>query len=217
MKELEKTKRISISAVLFVLVVLIGILTFKRPEHVFEKNSISTLEKIIDNDYFISLEDIKSMDPSSYAIIDIRSNFEFEKGHIEDAKNISIHQLLNKSSITFFNELKKTNKTPILYGKDPEEVNGAWMLMFQLGYDNAKMLCIVANYLDNKFQAKEYSIERPYANYAKIMNDAQEVKIISTTKKNSNTKAEVKTTKSTTPKKIIPIPKKKKRMPEGGC
>jgi len=42
MKELEKTKRISIASVLFILVVLIGLLTYKRPKHMYAVNSKTT-------------------------------------------------------------------------------------------------------------------------------------------------------------------------------
>ena len=46
MKELEKTKRISIAAVLTILVVLIALLSYKRPKHLYTVNTHDTLEKI---------------------------------------------------------------------------------------------------------------------------------------------------------------------------
>ena len=46
MKELEKTKRISIAAVLTILVVIIGLLTYKRPKHIYTTNTQDTLEKV---------------------------------------------------------------------------------------------------------------------------------------------------------------------------
>ena len=99
MKELERTKRISISAVLFLLIILVGFLTFKKPQFVFEKNSASTLEKIIKKDYILSLSDLDKLEASQYAVIDIRSNYEYEKGHLKDAVNISAHDVFSKSSI----------------------------------------------------------------------------------------------------------------------
>ena len=161
MKELEKTKRISISAVLFLLVILIAILTFKKPKHVFEKNSKTTLEKIVSNDYILSLKDFNNMNTGSYALIDIRSNFEFAKGHFENASNISTNQLLDDSSINFLNTLKDANKTIVLYGKNADEANSAWMLLYQLGYENTKILSALASVENNKFQATNYTIENP--------------------------------------------------------
>jgi len=45
MKELEKTKRISIAATLFILAVIIGLLTYKRPKNIYAINTKDTLEK----------------------------------------------------------------------------------------------------------------------------------------------------------------------------
>ena len=49
MKELEKTKRISIAAVITILVVLIAVLSYKKPKHLYANNTKSTLEKITNN------------------------------------------------------------------------------------------------------------------------------------------------------------------------
>ena len=55
MKELEKTKRISISAVLFILVIIIALLAYERPKHIYAENTASTLNKLLTKDYLISL------------------------------------------------------------------------------------------------------------------------------------------------------------------
>jgi rhodanese-related sulfurtransferase len=212
MKELEKTKRISISAVLFLLVILVAILTFKKPKHVFDKNSKTTLEEVVSKDYIVSLDALNAMNPGTYALIDIRSNFEFAKGHFENATNISTNQLLEDNSIEFFNTLKSTNKTAILYGKNADEANSAWMLLYQLGYENVKILSVLAGSENNKFQATNYSIEKPIVNYAEEMRLAKEKS--KTVEELEAPKVEV---KKAAPKKVIPVQKKKKRAPEGGC
>jgi rhodanese-related sulfurtransferase len=204
MKELERTKRISISAVLFLLVILIGFLTFKRPKYVFEKNTASTLEKVIKKDYIVSLNDLDTMDSSKYAIIDIRSNYEYAKGHMKDAVNISSHDIFNDSSIKFLDNLKTNGQTIILYGKDPDNANTGWMLLYQLGYDNVKILCIETDYVDKTFQIKNAPLEKPNVNFAQVMASAK-------SEKSENVIIEK-------PKKrVITAPKKKKRLPEGGC
>ncbi len=210
MKELEKTKRISISAVLFLLVVLIGILTFRKPVYVFENNTATTLEKIIAKDYILTLDEFNSEDPSQYFLIDVRSNFEFAKGHIKDAINISTHQAFDDSTTEMLRTIKNGNKTIIVYGKNPDEADSAWMLLYQLGYENIKILCVQTNYINNKFEVKNYPLEKPIVNYAQVMKLAK-----STT---ANTKESKKViSKPKAPKKVIIKPKKKKRVPEGGC
>jgi len=204
MKELERTKRISISAVLFLLVILIGFLTFERPKHVFKKNTASTLEKIIKKDYIISISDLDTLDPSQYAIIDIRSNYEYAKGHMENAVNITRHDIFNDNSIKFLNNLKANDQAIILYGEDPDNANTGWMLLYQLGYDNAKILCIETDYVDKTFQIKNAPLEKPNVNFAQVM-------AASKSDKSENIK------KPKPKKKVITAPKKKKRVPEGGC
>lgn len=204
MKELERTKRISISAVLFLLVILIGFLTFKRPEYVFKKNTASTLEKIIKKDYILSLNDLDTLDSSQYAIIDIRSNYEYAKGHIQDAVNITSHDIFTSSNMEFLDYLKANGQSIILYGKDPDNANTGWMLLYQLGYDNVKILCIQTDYIDETFQIKNAPLERPNMNFAQVMESAKSDKSESTIKEKPK-------------KKVVPVQKKKKRMPEGGC
>ncbi len=207
MKELEKTKRISISAVLFLLIVVIAILTFEKPQHVFEKNTEATLHEIVNNSYILTLHHLDSIKPLHYELIDIRSNFEYSKGHIKNAINISTHQILENDYIKLFDELKESNKTIVLYGKDPDEANSAWMVLYQLGYENAKILCVETSYIDNEFQVKNYALEKAAINYADVM-----------TASKGTAKEAVKTIeKPKAPKRIITKPKKKKRIPEGGC
>jgi len=207
MKELEKTKRISISAVLFLLIVTIAILTFEKPENVFEKNTEATLQEIVSDNYILTLSELDSNESSQYQLIDIRSNFEYTKGHINDAINISTHDILESGNIELFDDLGESNKMAILYGEDPNDANRAWMLLYQLGYENAKILCVETNYIDNKFQVNNHALEKPVINYAQVMQLAKNAK--------AETKKQV--TKPKTPKKVITIPKKKKRVPEGGC
>jgi len=204
MKELERTKRISISAVLFLLVILIGFLTFRRPQYVFEKNTASTLEKIVKKDYILSLNDLDKLDDSQYTLIDIRTNFEYEKGHMDNAVNISRHDIFNDNSIEFLDNLKANGKEILLYGKDPDNANTGWMLLYQLGYDNVKILCIETEYIDKTFQIKNAPLEKPNVNFAQVMASA----------KSEKSEKEV---KEKPKKKVITAPKKKKRVPEGGC
>ena len=205
MKELERTKRISISAVLFLLVILIGVLTFKKPKYVFEKDTVTTLQKIIEKDYFLSLGDFKSMDPAQYVLIDVRSNFEYAKGHIKNAINVSAHQTFSGNTTTLLRDLKNGAKTIIVYGENPDEADSAWMLLYQLGFENIKILSVETKYIDGEFQAKNYDLEKPSVNYAQVMAKAQSY---------SGT---VSKTEKSAPKKVLPRPKKKKRVAEGGC
>ncbi len=204
MKELEKTKRISIASTLFILAVLIGLLTYKRPKHTYATNTQKTLKKITNNNFLITLENINNAD---YIPIDVRSPNEFEKGHLENAINIHTPEILSETNSAFFKELKASNKTAILYGDNPQEANVPFMFLYQLGYDNIKLLTITNNYSQNKLISKNCYIEKPENDIRTFINESV---------KKSNVKVTPKKTIQPA-KKIITVQKKKKKIPEGGC
>lgn len=203
MKELERTERISISAVLFLLVILIGFLTFEKPQNVFQKDSKSTLNALLKKDYIVHYKDLKDLDPATYVLIDVRDAFEFNKGHIDGAINITAFQAFDDATKEMFRKTKSEGKTIILYSEDPDKASSAWMLLHQLGYENVKILDITTSFKDNKFIVKEVEIEKPAVNYAEVMKKA--------------TSSSGVTEKPKAPKKVITVKKKKKRVAEGGC
>ena len=100
--------------------------------------------------------------------------------------------------------LKSNGQSIILYGSDPDNANTGWMLLYQLGYDNVKILCIETEYIDKTFRIKNAPLEKPNVNFAQVMASAK-------SDKSENIK------KPKPKKKVITAPKKKKRVPEGGC
>ena len=203
MKELEKTKRISIATVLFILVVLIAVLSYKRPKHIYSINAQKTLEKIESADYFVSLNDINN---TEHFLIDIRNQFEFEKGHLENAINIYAPEILNKQSSEIFDQLNEDGKTVILYGTNLNEVVAPYLLLYQLGYNNLKIMTVEISYSQNKLITKNVEIEKSVTDVNAFINE-------------SIKKAAVKPKPiiKKVPRKVLPVKKKKKRAPEGGC
>jgi len=205
MKELEKTKRISIASVLFILVILIGLLTYQRPKNLYSVNTQTTLENIITNDYLIPLN---KLDEVEHILIDIRSQYEFEKGHLENAINIYTPEILNDENTEVFNKLKSDNTTVILYGKNPDEALEPYMILYQLGYPNLKILLIENSYAQNKLITKNVEIEKSVADVNAFIDESI---------KKANIKPKRKATPPPPPKKVIPVKKKKKMPAEGGC
>ncbi len=204
MRELEKVKRISIASTLFILAVLIGVLTYERPENLYAMNTETALENLTDTNYFISLDNLKSSD---IALVDIRSPYEFEKGHLENAVNIPSPEILAEENKAIFQELKESDKITVLYGKDLEQANLPFLLLYQMGYDNLKLLSVDNEYLQNKLVTQHAEIEKPVADINAFIEESI---------KNSEKKEEIKKIVPV-PIKIIPVKKKKKRPVEGGC
>lgn len=209
MKELEKTKRISISAVLFLLVIVIAVLTYKRPKFNFVTSAGKTLEAIVDQNHVMSMADFKALKPTDYLLVDIRNNFEFSKGHINGAVNIAISQFLENESMALISNSLANGKRVILYGENPDTANNAWMLLYQLGYSNMNVLSVNTDYDRDNFSVKSVQVEKPVLNYASTMEKAK-VRPVKKVKVMVNPAPQPK-------KKVITAPKKKKAAPEGGC
>lgn len=211
MKELEKTKRISISAVIFLLVIVIGLLTFRKPKHVFSTDAKTTLNEVLTKDYLISSASIKVMDTAAYVLVDVRSSYEYNKGHLPGAINIANNEILYDDNIRFFKSLNSDKKVAVLYSENPNGALGTWMTLYQLGYANSKILAIETEYANKVFVSKDVQIEKSALNYAAILDSLK-------TKKQVPVSEPVKVIiKKQVPKAVVPVEKPKKSAPEGGC
>jgi len=205
MKESEKTKRISIAAVLFILAILIGFLSYKKPKFLYNFTPEQATEKIILNDFLINLNQLPT---SNFQLVDIRSLFEFQKGHLDNAINMQAPEILNDENVAILNKLQNENITVILYGEYPNEALAPYMVLYQLGYTNLKLLTIETSYIKNKLITTNVNIENPIADIATFINESKE--------KSAEFSSQTNTTIAQ-PKKVITVQKRKKSGAEGGC
>ena len=210
MKELEKTKRISIAAVLTILVVLIALLSYKRPKHLYTVNTHDTLEKVTNYNYFMTQNEI---DKGTHFLVDIRNSFEFDKGHLENAINMPSPEILSEDNSEILENLKEENKTIAIYGNNPNQAIAPYMLLSQLGFDNLKILMVENSYSQNKLITKNVTIENSTADVTAFIKES----IQKTEEAMKKANIVVKQKAITPPKKIIPVKKKKKMPAEGGC
>ena len=210
MKELEKTKRISIATTLFILAVLIGFLTYKRPKNTYPFSTKNTLEKIADHNYLVNSTEISG---KNIVLIDIRSPYEFEKGSLKNAINIHTPDFLNEENLQMFKDLKTDDKTIVLFGNNPEEVNLPFLLLYQLGFDNLKLLTVELSYHQNKLITKNSPVETSKADVAAFIQES--IKKQAEALKKARITVRPKVVKA--PKKVIKVKKKKKMPMEGGC
>jgi len=207
MKELEKTKRISISAILVILALIIGLLTMKTPEITYVNCKNKSLANLIEQPIFITLKQYKEIKDKT-VIIDIRTAFDFSKGHLEEAINIPLTSLLEKSSLAIFDKAKTDSITAVLYGKSAMDANKASTFLRQIGYTNTKVIAIETSFDSYELTSKEISPETLLADIPSFIK-----------KSNERKKVVIKKTiiKKPKPRKVIPIKKKKKYESEGGC
>lgn len=213
MKELEKTKRISIAAVLTILVVVIALLSYKRPKHLYSVNTHDTLEKITNLNYFIAQNEI---DKTNHVLVDIRNQSDYDKGHLEGSINIASPEILSEENSDLFKRLKEENKTIVMYGNIPSEAITPFMVLSQLGYDNIKILTIENSYHQNKLVTKEATLENSVADINGFIQESIKKKEEAMKKARIVAKPKPRP-KVTAPKKVVPVKKKKKMPVEGGC
>jgi rhodanese-related sulfurtransferase len=213
MKELNRTRRLLIFTSLFVLVIIIGLLTFKTPQPGFKLSPAEALAEAmsLSDEYFP--EDIPMLveyeDPA-YQLVDVRNPDEYMKGHIETAINIPTYSILDRNHESFFRKMEEDSVTVILYGKDQLEANSPWLLLKQLGYNNIKVLLGGYDYYINGpvdlYDMPEtplYLVEEPKYDFAAIIENAG-------MDQNAGKSAQE-------PEIVIPTRKKKKNVAEGGC
>jgi rhodanese-related sulfurtransferase len=143
-------------------------------------------------------------DTDQYVFVDLRSPYDFEVKHIAHAINIPTAFVLDKENMDLFKEYLSADKTVVLYSQTERESISPWMLLYELGFTNTKVLmggfdCFVEETEDCPTTMSRYD-------YAKIaaQGGIKEVEVI---KKKPVAKK----------KKAIPVQKKVKVEDEGGC
>ena len=217
-----KTKRIlvkrSYQFLAFLLIVLAGGLLILpgiqkqeglNPEN-YVKNMLST-ERYITSD---ELADRIINDDPALLIIDTRTTEEFNKFSLPNAINIPVSEIFNPENNLF---LHQDVYDIVLYSNDHFLAEEVYMLGNRLGYQRLYVLqgglnswfntIIKPPYPDQTMPNEAFelfSFRKAAGKYFGVAMDT--VEIITRVKK-------VETPK----KKVVPKPKKKKRMPEGGC
>ncbi len=207
MKELEKTKRISIAAVLSILLVLMAMLNYQKPSYLYAQNTSTTLSRIDTTEYLVSPQGLET---DSYVLVDVRNPFDFEKGHLPEAINIYAPELLGKDNATLLNQQLDSGKTILLYGKDPNETLPVFMMLCQLDMGPVKILESTNHFEEDRLMTAYSQVEKPTPDIEEFILGS--VKKVAEAKKKAPKK-----TPPPAPKKVVPKKKKKKKMPEGGC
>jgi rhodanese-related sulfurtransferase len=143
MKELNRTDRLNIAAILFTVILIIGLVTLKKPDIPYALTIEQAAELVISSTDVISPEEMLKAQKNNeinYFITDVRSPVDFQTSHIDQAKNIPIQEILAENNLDQFQSLAEDGITIILYGKDQLEANGAWMILKQIGFNNIRVL-----------------------------------------------------------------------------
>jgi rhodanese-related sulfurtransferase len=212
MKENNRTRRLSIASVIFIAIIIIGLITIRKPDIEYRLNPQQTLDAIVESPEEIYPEDVRNFaefKETGYVIVDLRSPYEFVKGNIPGSVNIPSNALLDKESLKAFEKYVQDSLTVILIAETQSEANGPWMLLRQLGYNNLKVMLGGWNYYANPTDPNDmpeippYMVEKARFDFMAIMDSL-----------GSNTNS---AQPDNSPEVILPTRKKKSSKVEGGC
>jgi rhodanese-related sulfurtransferase len=141
MKELNKTKRLTIAAVTIAAVFIVGLLTLNRPEVIYKLSPEVMLSKLNNPEFNLNTTQIQELiknDNSTTVFIDIRNPIDFSKNHINKAINIPLRELFEHQNLNMLHKLEEKQMV-VIYGESSRHTNGAWMMLQQTGFKNIKM------------------------------------------------------------------------------
>jgi len=152
-------------------------------------------------------EAMEFMYDSTYVFVDVRNHYDYQADHLENAYNIHVANLLDEENKEYFDKWQADSLQVILYGEDELQVSAPWMLLYQLGYTNTRLLMGGMTYIDKLYsdglaENETFNVETPAYDYAGI---------IAAASSGENTQA------TAQPKKKVVVRKKKKKAAEGGC
>ncbi len=136
-------KRTIITMVIFVVIIIVGLLTLTSPRLKYKISPTEAISIVTNANQGIDaskIDNLLSASNNPTILIDIRNNYDYARGHIASANNISAVELLSKDNIKWLKKLKDNKTTVVIYGDSPLQANGPWMVFQQLGFDNVTFL-----------------------------------------------------------------------------
>jgi rhodanese-related sulfurtransferase len=139
MEELNKTNRLTIIVVAFVLVIIVGLITLRRPDVKYTLTPTESLKLLNNPAFVVTPEQVSALltDSAGKTIfIDVRNSIAYERGHLKSAVNIPVRELFSKKSKSMFHDIEKAGQTAVIYGETQQQANGSWLMLMQTGFKN---------------------------------------------------------------------------------
>jgi rhodanese-related sulfurtransferase len=205
MNEIQKNWKLILASVVFVIIILIGFITLRKPDLKF-KMTVEQAAALLQNPELEILPAEVNAKAASFVIVDLRTPNEFLKGSIPGSVNIPEPSLFDTQNIEQLDLWDNQASTIVLVGRDQSQAAGPWMLLRQMGYENLKILTGGWNQYIAWQQNPSSGVARigqPRHDFTKIMESAKPGNI----SKTESEKKEV----------VVPTRKAKKAKAEGGC
>jgi len=181
MLEFTKTNYITFSVIGVLLVIILGFILLNPAKYTFTTQLSKELSDIQLTENQVAPQTIAQAmlkKDTQIVLVDVRSQFDFAKGHLPNAVNIYKVNLMNDKNIDFFKDLKKGNKKAVLYGNSAAEANVPFMILKQMGIENIAYLTVgyeglkANNWAEIAANTIKYNDETPIVDFAKFISDA---------------------------------------------
>jgi rhodanese-related sulfurtransferase len=142
--------KLIVAAGLFAILIIIGLLTMRKPVVRYKLTVKETLAAVISSGDQLSPDKAKellSAKNSGYLFIDTRTPYEFMESHFDGAINIPLSNLFSEENYKVLKNADHDNKSLVLYGNDQSQANAPWMLLKQLGF--TKVLSLQGGFADS--------------------------------------------------------------------
>jgi rhodanese-related sulfurtransferase len=142
MEELNKTNRLTMIVSAILLVIIIGLISFRRPDVKYVLSPAESLTLLNNPALLVTPDQLALMlkDSSGKTVlIDVRNSIAYERGHISNAINIPVRELFSRKNKAFFKEIEKSGQVALLYGETQQQANGPWLMLHQTGFKNVKL------------------------------------------------------------------------------
>jgi rhodanese-related sulfurtransferase len=205
----KKTEKIIHFVLLTSLLIVIGFLfisKFQTVQETFFLNSKKALQIVSSEDRLIKVDALKDQ---NYTLIDIRNQYEFERGHIENSINLPAPQILDEEHVAFLHKMLLSNTPVALYSNSIEEANIPFQILYQMGFNNLSILSIEIDYLQDSMVISSVDIEKQKYDIHGFIEES-----VKKAKENAERK---KVRVNPKPRPVVVTKKKKKIPAEGGC
>ncbi len=193
------------AGILLLLMVVSGFVFSRKPVNYYRLTPEEMLAEALSKKDVMTPDSIRKIlkkGEASLQLVDLRTPMEYISGHIDDAVNIPLPDLLEKKYASL---LQQKDKRVVLYAGNEVVACAPWMLLKQLGYPNVKVMLggfdyyITGKKMPRIMAGKCYD-EFPKYDYAKYFK--------------GNT--QISRPQKSAPKVVVPR-RKKKVTPSGGC
>ena len=215
--EFTKTNWITFGVIATLIVLVLSFIFLKTEKYTFKTPLDKELSEIKIASFQVTPQSVAKAilnKDQSIVLVDVRSQFDFAKGHLPDAKNIYKVNLINDENMDFFNALKDSNKKAILYGSSASEANVPFMILKQMGIENISYLAVgyddlnAGNWAEIAANKSNFNDETAIVDFEKFISDANK----------SSGKANTTVAKPTVSKsKVIVKPVKSAASKDQGC